>query len=87
VSLLDTLIQHHEAESAHTLSEQALDRLSDLVELAPTTNSDLADAWDVKAGAEIHAYLESELDGYYRCDDNRMLRPAAEARQVVATSS
>jgi Ca-activated chloride channel family protein len=55
VSLLDTLIQHHEAESAHTLSEQALDRLSDLVELAPTTNSDLADAWDVKAGAEIHA--------------------------------
>ncbi|MFC6875421.1 DUF5797 family protein [Halobellus marinus] len=87
VSLLDTLTQHHDAEPGHTLSDQALNRLSDLVELAPATNSDLADAWDVETGAEIHAYLESELDGYYRRDDNRMLRPTAEARQLVATRS
>jgi Ca-activated chloride channel family protein len=87
VSLLDTLIQHYEPEPTHTLSEQAFDRLSDLVELAPTTNGDLADAWDVKTGAEVHAYLESELEDYYRRDDNRMLRPTAEARKLVVTQS
>jgi Ca-activated chloride channel family protein len=87
VSLLDTLIQHHDAEPGDTLSDQALDRLSDLAEFAPTTNSDLADGRDVETGAEIHAYLESELDGYYRRDSNRMLRPTEEAQQIVATRS
>ncbi|WP_348609746.1 DUF5797 family protein [Halobaculum rarum] len=83
VSLLDTLIEHQSQRPEHDLSEQAVDRLGDLVELAPTSNGELAEAWGVKTGAEVHAYLESELEGYYRRDENHMLRPTEDAIALV----
>ncbi|WP_135666990.1 DUF5797 family protein [Halorhabdus rudnickae] len=83
VTLLETLIEYQDSQLDHDLSDQALNRLDDLVELAPTTNGELAEAWGVKTGSEIHAYLESELEGYYRRDTNHMLRPTDEAMELV----
>lgn len=87
VTLLKTLIEHHSPQPDHNLSDRALDRLGNLVELAPTSNGDLAEAWGVKTGAEVHAYLESELEGYYRRDDNRKLRPTKEGKKLIVTHS
>jgi Ca-activated chloride channel family protein len=83
VSLLATLIEYQRPQPDHDLSEQALDRLGNLVEFAPTSNGELADAWGVQTGVEVHAYLESELDGYYRRDQNNMLRPTEKAVELV----
>jgi len=83
VSLLDTLIEYQSPQPDHNLSKQAVDRLGDLVELAPTSNGELANAWGVQTGAEVHAYLESRLEGYYQRDENRMLQPTEEALKLV----
>jgi Ca-activated chloride channel family protein len=83
VSLLDTLIEYQTPKPEHDLSEQAADRLADLVELAPTSNGELAAAWDVKTGSEVHAYLESELEEYYYRDENHKLRPTEKAMELV----
>lgn len=83
VALLETLIEYQDPQPEHDLSNQALDRLNDLVELAPTSNGELAEAWEIQTGSEIHAYLESELEGYYRRDTNHMLRPTDEAMELV----
>ncbi|WP_080505186.1 DUF5797 family protein [Halorubrum aethiopicum] len=85
VSLLDTLIEYQRPRPDHDLSDQALDRLGDLVELEPTSNGELAEAWGVKTGTEVHAYLESELEGYYRRDKNHMLRPTEKAMELTQT--
>jgi hypothetical protein len=64
-----------------TLSQQARDRLADVVELQPTKNATLQDRWGMDSGSDVHAYLESELgDYYYRNDDSLICTtPAAEA--------
>jgi Ca-activated chloride channel family protein len=83
VSLLDTLIEYQSRGPEHDLSDQAVDRLRDLAELAPTSNGELAEAWGTTTGSEVHAYLESELEEYYRRDENHMLRPTEEAMELV----
>lgn len=85
VSLLDTLIEYQRPRPEHDLSDQALDRLGDLVKLEPTSNGELAEAWGVQTGTEVHAYLESELEGYYRRDENHMLRPTETAMELAQT--
>lgn len=64
-----------------TLSAEARDRLADVVELAPTKNSDLQERWGLDSGSEVHGYLESELKEYYYRDENSLIcaTPAAEA--------
>lgn len=71
-----------------TLSDQARQRLADLVELQPTKNKELQDRWGLDSGSDVHAYLESELGDYYYRDDDSLIRatPAA-ARLVDGTQS
>ncbi len=66
-----------------TLSEDALDRLADVVQLQPTKNSELQDRWDLDSGSEVHQYLESELSEYYFRDDNSLIRATPEAAELV----
>ena len=66
-----------------TLSEEARDRLADVVELQPTKNSELQDRWEMDSGSEVHQYLESELSDYYYRDDNSLIRATAEANDLV----
>ena len=66
-----------------TLSEEALDRLADVVELQPTKNSELQDRWELESGSEVHQVLENELGDYYFRDDNSLIRATAEAADMV----
>ncbi len=66
-----------------TLSEEARDRLADLVELQPTKNSELQDRWGLESGSEVHQYLENELKEYYYRDDNSYIRATTEANDLV----
>lgn len=66
-----------------TLSEEAQDRLADVVELQPTKNSELQERWDMDSGSEVHQFLENELSDYYFRDDNSLIRATAEAADLV----
>ncbi|GAB3672315.1 DUF5797 family protein [Halopiger thermotolerans] len=66
-----------------TLSEEARDRLADVVELQPTKNSELQERWGMESGSEVHQYLENELGDYYFRDDNSLIRATAEAADLV----
>ncbi|ELZ25543.1 DUF5797 family protein [Natrinema limicola] len=66
-----------------TLSEEATDRLADVVELQPTKNAELQERWDMDSGSEVHQYLENELGDYYFRDDNSLIRATAEAADLV----
>lgn len=66
-----------------TLSEEALNRLADIVELQPTKNGELQERWGLDSGSEVHQYLESELGDYYYRDDNSLIRATDEAASMV----
>ena len=66
-----------------TLSEEARERLADVVELQPTKNSELQERWGMESGSEVHRYLENELGDYYFRDDNSLIRATAEAADLV----
>jgi superfamily II DNA or RNA helicase len=54
-----------ESASPIPLESRELDRLQDIVALAPTSNGELADEWDYESGSAVYQYLSSELDAYY----------------------
>ncbi|MHB9288282.1 DUF5797 family protein [Halobacteriales archaeon Cl-PHB] len=66
-----------------TLSEEAEDRLADVVELQPTKNAELQDRWDMESGSEVHQYLESELKAYYYRDDDSFICATPEAVELI----
>ena len=66
-----------------TLSEEAENRLADIVRLQPTKNKELQERWGLESGSEVHQYLETELKEYYYRDDNSLIRATAEAADVV----
>jgi chromosome condensin MukBEF MukE localization factor len=70
-----------------TLSDEAKKRLTDVVSLQPTKNSELQDRWGMDSGSEIHQYLESELKEYYYRDENSLIRATPEAAELVGMAS
>jgi hypothetical protein len=66
-----------------SLSEEATERLADVVELQPTKNADLQDRWGMDSGSEVHQYLESELGDYYYRDENSLICATPEAEALV----
>jgi hypothetical protein len=66
-----------------TLSEEAESRLSDLVALQPTKNSELQERWGLESGSEVHQYLESELDEYYYRNDDSLVCATPAAAEVL----
>ncbi|MEM4781888.1 MAG: DUF5797 family protein [Halalkalicoccus sp.] len=66
-----------------TLSEEAKERLADVVSLQPTKNAELAERWGMESGSEVHQYLENELSEYYYRDENSLIRATPEAAAVV----
>ncbi|MFB6095155.1 MAG: DUF5797 family protein [Halodesulfurarchaeum sp.] len=65
------------------LSEQARERLADVVELQPTKNRELQERWGMESGSEVHQFLESELREYYYRDQDSLIRATAEAEAIV----
>ncbi|EMA23054.1 MULTISPECIES: DUF5797 family protein [Haloarcula] len=66
-----------------TLSEDARERLADIVELQPTKNGELQERWDMDSGSEVHQYLESELKEYYYRNDNSLICATPEATTLI----
>jgi len=66
-----------------TLSDEARERLADVVRLQPTKNKELQDRWGLDSGSEVHGYLENELKEYYYRDENSLIRATAEAAELV----
>ena len=66
-----------------TLSEEARNRLADIVELQPTKNGELQERWDMDSGSEVHQYLESELKEYYYRNDNSLICATPEATTLI----
>ncbi len=59
-------------------------RIKSLVNLTPTSNSELADAWEMKNGKEAWDYLSSELREYYQRDSNHKIQHTNKATQYLA---
>lgn len=66
-----------------SLSEQARERLEELVALQPTKNAELIDRWGLEDGSAVHRYLESELKAYYYRDENSLIRATTEAAELT----
>ncbi|MFB6309479.1 MAG: DUF5797 family protein [Haloarculaceae archaeon] len=66
-----------------TLSEEARERLADIVELQPTKNGDLQDRWGMDSGSDVHQYLESELGDYYYRNEDSLICATPEAATLV----
>ncbi|MFD1511933.1 DUF5797 family protein [Halomarina rubra] len=66
-----------------SLSDDAQDRLRDIVELQPTKNKELQERWEMDSGSEVHQYLESELKQYYFRDENSLIRATQEAAALL----
>ena len=66
-----------------TLSEQAQERLADVVELQPTKNAELQERWEMDSGSEVHAYLEEQLKEYYYRNEDSLICATPEANELV----
>ncbi|MCL7417181.1 MAG: DUF5797 family protein [Halalkalicoccus sp.] len=66
-----------------TLSEEATERLADVVSLQPTKNAELQERWGMESGSEVHQYLENELSEYYYRDEDSLIRATPDAADLV----
>jgi len=66
-----------------TLSEEARDRLADVVARQPTKNGELQELWGLESGSEVHQYLENELKEYYYRNENSLICATPEAAELV----
>lgn len=66
-----------------TLSEEARERLADVVSLQPTKNAELQERWGMESGSEVHRYLENELSEYYYRDEDSLIRATPDAADLV----
>ncbi len=69
------------------LPSKDLKRLSDIVSMQPTTNSELASEWGLNSGTDVHRYLSSTLDSYYYRDELVRIRATEEAETIVESQS
>ncbi|GAA0457237.1 DUF5797 family protein [Halococcus dombrowskii] len=69
------------------LSEEAQERLADVVALQPTKNGELEEHWGMDSGSEVHQYLESELKAYYYRDEDSLIRATADAADLVGADT
>lgn len=71
------------SSQSHATDNILRTRAVDLVELAPTKNSVLADEWGYESGAELYQFLSSEFSDYYRRNNDKMIVPTDKARRVA----
>lgn len=66
-----------------SLSEEARDRLADIVRLQPTKNGELKAEWGMDSGSDVHQFLESELGDYYYRNDDSLICATPKAESMV----
>jgi hypothetical protein len=69
------------------LSEEARERLADVVALQPTKNGELEERWGMDSGSEVHQYLEGELKEFYYRDEDSLIRATADAADLVGADA
>ena len=69
------------------LSEEARERLADVVALQPTKNGELEERWGMDSGSEVHQYLEGELEAFYYRDEDSLIRATADAADLVGAET
>lgn len=65
------------------LSQTDVERVRDIVTLAPTKNAVLADEWEFDSHSELHSYLTSTLSEYYTRNSDRYIVPTEEGESLV----
>jgi len=70
-----------------TLSEEARERLADVVALQPTKNAELQERWGMDSGSEVHQFLESELADYYYRNEDSLICATDEAAALIGAES
>ncbi|KYH24589.1 hypothetical protein HAPAU_35720 [Halalkalicoccus paucihalophilus] len=65
------------------LTKKDLQRLAQLVEFAPTKNSELAEAWDYNSGSEVYQYLIANLKEFYTRNEDKLIVPTKEGERAV----
>lgn len=67
----------------HDLDARDLDRLEDLVKLAPTKNGELAELWGYDSGTELYQYLSSTLEEYYTRNEQKLIVPTETGERII----
>ncbi|TKX64316.1 ATP-binding protein [Halorubrum sp. GN12_10-3_MGM] len=62
-------------------------RVSDIVRLAPTSNGELADTWDLTDGREAWRVMTEELSQYVERNEDKKIVPTDEAQKLVNSNS
>lgn len=70
-----------EAEE-NDLDEEDLERLEQLVDLAPTKNGELAEVWGYDSGSEVYQYLSTKLNDFYTRNDDKLIVPNEEGERL-----
>ncbi|TKR27983.1 DUF5797 family protein [Natronomonas salsuginis] len=65
------------------LDQEELDRLQDIIELAPTSNNELADQWGYESGSDVYQYLSTKLDEYYTRNAEKFIFPIEPCREII----
>ncbi len=60
-------------------------RVHDIVRLAPTTNGELAEAWDMIDDREAWDHLRTDLREYFERDDEKMIQPTSKALDMASS--
>lgn len=66
--------------------QDTVERVKTLVELAPTTNGELADAWGLIDGRAAHKYLTQEIPEYSERNGNQKIVPTSKAQEFINSS-
>ena len=59
------------------------ERVRELIEMAPTKNSELAEAWGYESGSELYQFLSTEFDEYYERNKDKLIVPTQQAKNLV----
>lgn len=76
-------INTRQQETIRNFDEETIRRLTQLVELAPTKNSELAEAWGYDSGSEVYHYLSSNLRDFYTRNDDKLIVPTEAGESAV----
>jgi molybdopterin-guanine dinucleotide biosynthesis protein len=80
----NTVLETPQTEPDGPQEKSVHSRVQDIIRLAPTTNSELAEAWSMDEGRDAWKYLSDELADYFERDSNQKIQPTAEARELVS---
>ena len=79
-----TDLESHDADATlgSDLSRQEQERLENIIELAPTSNGELASSWGLDETKEVWEYLTEHLDDYYYRNENSRIEPTEEGIRI-----